>query len=98
MLRIIPFHIKPITGFLTIFLSALGAALAGIRGQGDFEGSRERSAQMIEALERLAEDYRNASKLNLAVTSDLLIATARAMSEDVAAWQELYGRKWLNLP
>jgi hypothetical protein len=31
-------------------------------------------------------------------TADLLISAARAMSEDLAAWQELYGRKRLTLP
>jgi hypothetical protein len=36
--------------------------------------------------------------LALSETSNLLISTARLMSEDVAAWQELYGRKWLSLP
>jgi hypothetical protein len=95
---LIPIHIRPVTGLLSILLPALGAALTGIRAQGDFEGSRERSAQMFEALEGLADDYRNASHVSLVETSDLLIATAQAMSEDLAAWQELYGRKWLNLP
>jgi hypothetical protein len=28
----------------------------------------------------------------------MLIATARILSEDVAAWQQLYGRKRLTLP
>ena len=31
-------------------------------------------------------------------TADTLIETVRVMSEDLAAWQELYGRKRLNLP
>ncbi len=31
-------------------------------------------------------------------TADMLIETARVLSEDLAAWQELYGRKRLNLP
>ena len=31
-------------------------------------------------------------------TAEILIETARILSEDIAAWQELYGRKRLNLP
>jgi hypothetical protein len=31
-------------------------------------------------------------------TAEMLIATARILSEDVAAWQQLYGRKRLTLP
>ena len=31
-------------------------------------------------------------------TADMLIETARVMSEDLAAWQDLYGRKRLDLP
>jgi hypothetical protein len=83
-------------------LPALGAALAGIRAQSDFEGSKERSARMQDALGTLEDDYEKARvmtpDLALSETSTLLISTARLMSEDVAAWQELYGRKWLSLP
>ena len=31
-------------------------------------------------------------------SAEILIETARILSEDIAAWQELYGRKRLNLP
>ena len=31
-------------------------------------------------------------------TAELLITTARVLSEDIAAWQDLYGRKRLTLP
>jgi hypothetical protein len=77
-----------------------GAALAGSRAHGDFEGSQERSSRMVDALELLEQDYRNATQrdIDLEETSRLLIATARIMSEDLAAWQELYGRKRLMLP
>jgi hypothetical protein len=93
-------EISPSLTFWTAGLPALGAALAGIRVQGDFEGSQERSARMLNALRALQGDYTKAMTRNISLreTSDLLIATAHAMSEDVAAWQELYGRKWLSLP
>jgi hypothetical protein len=96
----IAMELQPHLVFWTAGLPALGAALAGIRGQGDFEGSKERSARMFDALLTLQDDYRSAMQrdLSLSETTALLISTAHAMSEDVAAWQELYGRKWLTLP
>ncbi len=91
---------KPWVTFLAAGLPALGAALAGIRVQGDFEGSRERSQTMLAELDRLADEYRTAEsrRIDLEETAELLIATAQTMSEDVDAWQELYGRKRLTLP
>ena len=91
---------KPWVTFLAAGLPALGAALAGIRVQGDFEGSRERSQAMLAALDRLAQDYRTAEgrRIDLEDTAKMLIATAEMMSEDLDAWQELYGRKRLTLP
>jgi hypothetical protein len=81
-------------------LPALGAAFFGIRVQGDFDGSKERSAHMTEALTSLKAGYQTAVRegVKLGDTADLLIAAARIMSEDLAAWQELYGRKRLTLP
>jgi hypothetical protein len=90
---------KPITVFAAAWFPALGAAVAGIRVQGDFESSKERSVYMLDALGALKDDYNaveNDTKLN--ETAELLISTARMMSEDLAAWQELYGRKRLTLP
>jgi hypothetical protein len=91
---------KPWVTFLAAWLPALGAALAGIRVQGDFESSRDRSEAMLIALEELAQDYRTAEsrRIDLEETAKMLIATAQTMSEDVDAWQELYGRKRLTLP
>ncbi len=92
--------VKPWVTFLAAGLPALGAALAGIRVQGDFEGSEERSEAMLAALDKLAQDYRTAEgrRIDLEETAEMLIATAQTMSEDVEAWQELYGRKRLTLP
>jgi hypothetical protein len=91
---------KPWMIFAAAGLPALGAALAGIRVQGDFDGSKERSAHMVEALISLEAGYQTAVKegVKLGDTADLLISAARVMSEDLAAWQELYGRKRLTLP
>jgi hypothetical protein len=81
-------------------LPALGAALAGIRVQGDFDGAAERSSRMVGELTALDRDYGTMIERppQLDATADMLIETARVMSEDLAAWQDLYGRKRLNLP
>jgi hypothetical protein len=99
-LAVVLLWLKPLVTLFAAGLPALGAAFAGIRVQGDFEGSRERSDHMEEILGKRAEDFRTAEHQPLALeeTAQMLIATAQAMSEDVAAWQELYGRKRLTLP
>ncbi len=82
------------------FLPAFGAALAGIRVQGEFEGGKERSEHMVDELVGLTRDYESATvpPVDLDETYALLVETAGVMSQDVAAWQELYGRKPLSLP
>jgi hypothetical protein len=81
-------------------LPALGAAFAGIRAQGDFDGSKELSTHMEEALTSLKAGYQTAVKQGAKFddTADLLMSAARIMSADLAAWQELYGRKRPTLP
>lgn len=81
-------------------LPALGAALAGIRVQGEFDDSKERSEKMIAELNELEATYESLLERPPQIdrTANLLIETARVLSEDLAAWQELYGRKQLNLP
>jgi hypothetical protein len=91
---------KPFVTFLSAGLPALGAAVAGIRVHGDFEASVRRSARTLDQLAELSDDYANAAKedTDLDDTAELLIATARVLSEDIAAWQDLYGRKRLTVP
>ena len=91
---------KSFMTFLSAGLPALGAAVAGIRVHGDFEASARRSARTLDQLAELSDDYASAtrSEADLDDTADLLIATARVLSEDIAAWQDLYGRKRLTLP
>jgi hypothetical protein len=81
-------------------LPAFGAALAGIRVQGEFEDYKERSEHMIAALNELEATYEEQLRQQpqLEYTAETLIETARVLSEDLAAWQELYGRKRLTLP
>ncbi|SDR64119.1 hypothetical protein SAMN05519103_09421 [Rhizobiales bacterium GAS113] len=92
--------LQPLMVLFTAGLPALGAAFAGIRVHGDFEGSAERSARMLESLDSLTAEYDDAMQRDprLDDTTQLIIDTARAMSEDPVAWQQLYGRKRLALP
>jgi len=94
------FAAKPFLTFLSAGLPALGAAVAGIRVHGDFEESANRSARTLDQLAGLSDDYARTAKgdASLDDAADLLIATARVLSEDIAAWQDLYGRKRLTLP
>jgi hypothetical protein len=92
--------VKPLVTFLSAGLPALGAAVAGIRVHGGFEGSAERSAHTLDQLAGLTDDYDRATtrEPHLEDTAELLLTTARVLSEDIAAWQDLYGRKRLVLP
>jgi hypothetical protein len=94
------FAAKPFLTFLSAGLPALGAAVAGIRVHGDFEESANRSARTLDQLAGLSDDYARTAKgdASLDDSAELLIATARVLSEDIAAWQDLYGRKRLTLP
>jgi hypothetical protein len=96
----IPFLLKPWMFICTAGLPALGAALTGIRAHGDFDASEHQSAQMISSLMTLKEDYTAALRQDsdLEDTAERLIAAARIMSEDLVAWEDLYGRKRLILP
>jgi len=79
-------------------LTAVGAALAGIRESGEFESSAEHSAKAAVALQNLKRDIAQARhELTLDMTSEALLKTAQVLTEDLAAWQSVYGRKQLNL-
>jgi hypothetical protein len=92
--------LKSVMTLASAGLPALGAALAGIRVHGDFEGSKERSVYMVDALNAHKQEYTATINrgITLNETAEMLLKTARVMSEDIAAWQALYGRKRLNLP
>ena len=98
----VAYVLRPRMLFFTAGLPALGAALAGIRVHGDFESSEQRSALMIVLLTSLKVDYELAMMAgevgDLDDTAESLIAAFRVMSEALAAWEELYGRKRLVLP
>ncbi|MFI5014338.1 MAG: hypothetical protein ACHQAY_18535 [Hyphomicrobiales bacterium] len=85
--------------FLAAFLPMLGAVLGGIRESGDFDRFSARSDKTADALQELAAEVAHAkSKLRLETTLDVLFSTAQVLTDDLAAWQAVYGRKRLDLP
>ncbi|HEX2215632.1 MAG TPA: hypothetical protein VHG27_02895 [Xanthobacteraceae bacterium] len=88
---------KPLFTFLAAVLPAIGAALAGIRAQGDFEASAKRSQATARELEelsgRLAQGpggYREACLLQLRVVD--------AMAGELGSWRSLYANRPLTIP
>ena len=96
----IPYYLQPWLVFFCAGLPALGAALAAIREHREFEVLQQRSALMIDSLKALKTDYETALRRNsdFEAAAKRLIRASRVMSEDLAAWEELYGRKRLELP
>jgi hypothetical protein len=98
-LMIILHSAKPLMTYLAAFLPALGAAIAGIRFTGDFEGFADQSAQTADALANLKPGYARAmDEPDLAKTASILIETARVMTVDLGGWHSLYKRRDLTLP
>ena len=91
--------VKPWMVVFAAGLPALGAAVTSIRVQGDFAGAARRSAATSQSLHRLVQKIGLVSNApDLAATTNVLLETAGILTEDLAAWQELYGRKQLTLP
>jgi len=87
-----------ITAF-TAFLPAFGAAFAGIRFTGDFEGFAERSAQTGSELDAMKQRFGLAlDRLEFDTTANVLFESARIMAADINGWTTLYSRKHLTLP
>ncbi len=89
----------PFVTFLAALLPAVGAAIAGIRETGDFEGFAERSAKTLASLKDLEKEIEVAKRrLTLESTGTVLLSTAEVLTEDLTAWQSVFGRKRLNFP
>ena len=83
--------------FVSAGLPALGTAIFGIRVQGDFSGTAERSratAERLEALLILLED----SKSNLSRAADLVEAAAQTMLSELSDWRVSYSQRKLVIP
>jgi hypothetical protein len=103
-----PFHefleyvLKPIVSIAAAGLPAFGAALSGIRAQGDFEGFAQRSAtthhELTEVEHQIGALLAVPDQIDLQAATDVLLAATRVMAKDVSAWQQLYVSKRLTLP
>lgn len=90
--------LKPTLTFLGAVLPAIGAALAGIRAQGDFQAASKQSLATERELEAISErlqrghagDYREACLLQLWV--------ADTMASDLGSWRSLYSNRPLTIP
>lgn len=90
---------KSYVTFAAALLPALGAAFAGIQETGDFEGLALRSAKTANALKEICKRMRQVIKQpTLETTGAVFLSTAEVMTEDLGAWQSVYGRKHLGLP
>ncbi len=92
---------KGVVTMMTGFLPALGAAFFGVRVQGEFGSTAERSHATAAQLKTLAEKF---EALSAAQTPRLEVLrlrveeTARAMLMENMDWRMLYISKPLNLP
>jgi hypothetical protein len=77
-------------------LPALGGAIFGIRMQGDFGTTAERSLITAAKLTRIAEALAQPG-LSLARQTDLAEAAAATMLADLAEWRRAYERRTLQL-
>jgi hypothetical protein len=93
------FALKNWVTFGAALLPTFGAAFAGIRDTADFMRFANRSRETAAALQDLQRDVAHAKrKLSLDVTGNVLLSTAQVLSEDLTAWQSVYGHKRLDLP
>jgi len=100
--EILEYYIKPIVSIAAAGLPAFGAALSGIRAQGDFEGFAQRSAtthhELTEVEQQIGALLSVPDQIDLQAATDVLLAATRVMAKDVSAWQQLYVSKRLTLP
>jgi hypothetical protein len=100
--EMLEYYLKPMVSIAAAGLPALGAALSGIRAQGDFEGFAQRSAatqrELTEIERQIGSLLSIPDQITLKSATDALIAAALIMAEDVSAWHQLYASKRLTLP
>ena len=83
--------------FLAAGLPALGTAIFGIRFQGDFSGTAERSlatAHRLEALVLLLEEGR----IELTRAADIGEAAAQTMLDELSDWRVSYSQRKIVIP
>jgi len=94
------YEIKDWVTFLTAFLPAVGAAMLGVRMQGEFASTAERSEAMAERLGELAKELHKVEHddLTLSVLRAYVESGAETMLIEVADWRFVFRGKPLSLP
>ena len=89
----------PVLHTMSVFLPALGAAAFGVRIQGDFEGSAERSRRMTHSLDKIVKRLADrASPPSFAELSGLTENAAAVMAGEIGDWGFVYSGRPLGLP
>jgi hypothetical protein len=83
--------------FLSAALPTAGAALFGLRGQGDFAGAAGRSTRTASRLRRSALAL-EVQPLTLARVGRIMEGASRAMLEDLEDWRTAYSHRKLLIP
>jgi hypothetical protein len=87
--------------FLSAFLPALGAAMSGIRVQGEFASTAERSEAMAARLTQLQLEIQADEKIGetgLARLRSFIETTSETMLIEVVDWKFVFRGKPLSLP
>ena len=96
------YYLKPVVSIAAAGLPALGAALSGIRAQGDFDGFAQRSAatyrELGEVEQQIGALLAAPDQIDLKAATGVLLTVTHVMAKDVSAWQQLYVSKLLTLP
>lgn len=97
-LRILPTELADVLIIPALILPALGGALHGLRSQGEFEETAERSRRMQERLETLRDQVLNLKELSVDDLGELAVEAATAMDAELGAWFQAYQSKAIPLP
>lgn len=91
--------VKPAVTLFSAGLPALGAALYGIRAQGDYEASATRSEATARKLLSVRDRILLAREApDIAVLRDLFAEAAEIMQTDLSDWRQIYRHRPIALP
>ncbi|GGY53934.1 DUF4231 domain-containing protein [Parvularcula lutaonensis] len=92
------YAIKGWVTVLTALLPAIGAAMLGIRVQGEFGSTAERSEATAERLEEIARDLEEKEAISFSSLRSYVEASAETMLVEVVDWRFVYRGKPISLP
>lgn len=91
--------LKPLATLFAAALPAIGAAIAGIRAQGDFRSFAMRSEETLRTLKQIETHLADTSiPLTLERVTALFEQAQQAMLSDLSAWRLLYRHRKIGLP